>query len=136
MAAEGSEEAEVPRPLCTGTSPALAKSWLPSSSDCLDPKISLGTGTLQRVLTSAHAVLLTGSPRVIPSKEHSELSLCVQHAHQSTSSALQLCQKSSHPSTDCDLSECFHPGMDASQTHVLGNQHQGHPMGLSEVMEK
>ena len=108
MAAEGSEDDEVPRPLCTGTSPALAKSWLPSSCDCLDPKISLGTGTLQRVPTSAHAVLLTGSHRVICSTEGPELSLGVQHAHQSTSSAHQLWRKRCHPSSDCDLSECLH----------------------------
>ena len=111
MAAEGSEDDEVPRPLCTGTSPALAKSWLPSSCDCLDPKISLGTITLQRVPTSAHAMLPSGSHRVICSTEGPELSLCVQHAHQSSSSAHQLWHKRSHPSSGCDLSECPHrPG--------------------------
>ena len=53
-------------------------------------------------------MLPSGSHRVICSTEGPELSLCVQHAHQSSSSAHQLWHKRSHPSSGCDLSECPH----------------------------
>ena len=55
--------------------------------------------------THAAAVLPVGSHKVISHKKSTELSLRVQHAHQSTSSAHQLWDKRLQPSNDC---ECLH----------------------------
>lgn len=66
-------------------------------------KPSSPVGPVQPKLRSAHqhstAVLRTGSARVICSTKCTELSLRVQHARQSTSSAHHLWYKCSHPAT-------------------------------------
>ena len=103
--------------------------------------------TAQPELCPAHAhaaaVLPVGSHRVISLKKSTELSLRVQHAHQSTSSAPQLWHKRSQPGNHCDLSEC--PHRFCACIIGIGNGHlpdpnfrkptQGHPMGCMGLIE-